>query len=126
MGEREEVSFMASLEERVAALEARMGEIAARGDHAADLAVVAAREALTAREAHQRNVELLNALRKTQAEHGRRFDSIDRRMSVVEDRLGTVEDRLGTVDGKLGTVAAGMHRIESLLNRLVEDNGSNK
>jgi chromosome segregation ATPase len=122
---------MASLEERVAALEARMEEIAAQSNHATDLAVVAAREALTAREAHQRNIELLNALRKTQAEHGRRLDSIDGRLDSIDGRLDSidgrlsaVEDGLGTVDGKLGTLAAGMHRIESLLTHLIENEGS--
>lgn len=108
---------MTSLEERVAALETRVEELAAHSEHATDLAVTAAREALTAREAHQRNIELLNALRKTQAEHtqllaehGHRLDSID---AKLEDLDG--------IKGSLGVLTAGMHTLQLMLGRLVEE-----
>jgi hypothetical protein len=101
---------MSSLEERVAALEARVEELSTETRHGTDLAVTAAREALTAREAHQKNVELLNALRKTQAEHGQ--------------TLAEHGKRLEAIDGKLGMLTVGVHTIESLLRRLVNEGGT--
>jgi hypothetical protein len=97
------------LEERVRALESRMNLLEAETRHGTDIAVIAAREALTAREAHQKNIELLNALRVTQAEHTQRLDA--------------VEGRLYTIDGKLGQLTVGVHTIESLLRRLVDEDG---
>jgi hypothetical protein len=96
-----------SLEERVTALEARVEDLATETRHRTDLAVMASREALTAREAHQKNIELLHALRHTQMEHGQRLDTID--------------SRLDHVDGKLGKLTVGMHAIEGLLRRLIND-----
>lgn len=101
---------MPSLEERVTALEARVDELAAENGHTADIAVLAARDALTARDAHQRNIELLNALRKTQAEHGR--------------TLSEHSERLDSIDGKLGQLTVGVHTIESLLRRLIDEDGT--
>ena len=102
---------MASLEERVTKLEARVEQLAHDQQHGTDLAVTAAREALTAREAHQKNIELLNALRKTQSEHTQRLDSMDQRFDRIDDRLERIE-------GSLGVLTVGMHSIESLLARL--------
>ena len=98
---------MASLEERVTALEARVDQLTLEQEHSTDTAVMAAREALTARQAHQKNIELLNALRKTQAEHS-----------------GTLADhtqRLDRIESSLGVLTVGVHSIESLLTRLVSE-----
>jgi len=57
----------------------------------------------------QKNIELLNALRKTQAEHSQ--------------TLAEHGGRLDSIDGKLGQLALGVHTIESLLRRLVDDGG---
>ncbi|HEX6328418.1 MAG TPA: hypothetical protein VFZ72_17765 [Jiangellaceae bacterium] len=103
---------MASLEERVTALETRVDQLAQDQQHSTDIAVTAAREALTAREAHQKNIELLNALRKTQAEHTQRLDRI-------EGRQDTMDGRLDRIEGSLGVLTVGVHSIESLLTRLV-------
>ncbi|HEX6328800.1 MAG TPA: hypothetical protein VFZ72_19690, partial [Jiangellaceae bacterium] len=98
-------------------------------------AVTAAREALTAREAHQKNIELLNALRKTQAEHTHRLDRIDGRLDRIDGRQDTMDRRLDRIEGRqdtmdgrldrievsLGVLTVGVHSIESLLNRLVDD-----
>jgi chromosome segregation ATPase len=96
--------------------------------HSTDIAVTAAREALTAREAHQKNIELLNALRKTQAEHTHRldridgrFDRIDGRLDRIDGRQDTMDGRLDRIEGSLGVLTVGVHSIESLLNRLVDD-----
>ena len=59
---------MADLEDRVVALETRVDALTVEVRHATDLGVTATREAHTARDAHQRNSELLNALPATQAE----------------------------------------------------------
>jgi hypothetical protein len=100
-----------SIEERVTALEFRVDRLGADGQHATDIAVVAAREALTAREAHQRNIELLNALRTTQMEHSRVLDEHSRRFD--------------TFDAKFGQLTVGMHTVESLLRRLVDEDQAN-
>jgi hypothetical protein len=108
---------MPTLEQRVTALETRVDELATQNGHTADLAVVAGREALTAREAHQKNIELLNALRKTQAEQSK----------VLADHTKVLADhtqRLNAIDSKLGGLAVGMHTIERLLTRLVDDEGA--
>jgi hypothetical protein len=105
-----------SLEERVTILEAQLAEIRAESDHATTMAVVAAREALTARDAHRKNIELLNALRVTQAEH----------TATLAGHTATLADhtsRLDAIDGKLGQLTVGVHTIESLLRRLVDDEG---
>ena len=57
--------------------------------------------------AHRRNIELLNALLQTQAEHSR----------ILAEHGG----RLDAIDGKLGRLTLGMHTIESLLHRPVEE-----
>jgi hypothetical protein len=75
-----------------------------------------AREALTARQAHQRNIELLNALRKTQAEQSQT-------LSEHTVRLDRIEGRLDRIDGSLGVLTAGVHSIESMLTRIVGEEG---
>lgn len=97
---------MANLVDRVAALETRVDELEVDVRHATDVGVTAARDAHTARDAHQRNIELLNALRATQAEHSR--------------TLAEHTARFDAIDGKLGQLTVGMHTIESLLRRMSE------
>lgn len=103
---------MADLEDRVVALETRVDALTVEVRHATDLSVTATREAHTAREAHQRNIELLNALRATQAEHSRTLGEHGR-------MLGEHGERLDAIDGKLGQLTLGMHTIESLLRELI-------
>jgi chromosome segregation ATPase len=126
---------VAGLEERVTALEARVDQLAQDQRHSTDISVTAAREALTAREAHQKNIELLNALRKTQAEHTQRlermderfdrmderFDRMDERFDGIEGRQDTMDGRLDRIEGSLGVLTVGVHSIESLLTRLVDE-----
>jgi len=102
------------LEERVAALETRVDRLDLEVRSGTDLSITAAREALTAREAHQKNIELLNALRQTQAEQGGT-------LAEHSNRLDSIEGRLGSIDGKLGQLTVGMHTIESLLRRLTDE-----
>ncbi|MBW3606397.1 MAG: hypothetical protein KY460_16125 [Actinobacteria bacterium] len=104
---------MADLVERVAALETRVDELTIEVRHATDLGVTATREAHTARDAHQRNIELLNALRATQAEHSRTLAEHSRMHAEHTDRFDAI-------DGKLGQLALGMHTIESLLRGMTE------
>ena len=126
---------MASLEERVTALESRVDQLSQDQRHSTDIAVTAAREALTAREAHQKNIELLNALRTTQAEHTQRLDRMDHRLDRIEGRQDTMDGRLDRIEGRqdtmdgrldriegsLGVLTVGVHSIESLLTRLVDE-----
>lgn len=98
---------MPTLEDRVTTLESRVDTLAAEVEHAS-------REARTASQAHQKNIELLNALRATQAEHGR--------ILADHGRILTAHGkRLDSIDGKLGQLTLGMHTIESLLHRLVKE-----
>ena len=116
---------MASLEERVSALEARVDQLAQDQRHSTDTAVTAAREALTAREAHQKNIELLNALRKTQSEHTQKLDRMDERFDRIDGRQDTMDGRLDRIEGSLGILTVGVHSIESLLTRLVDESDDN-
>lgn len=104
---------MTELEDRVTALETRVDALTVEVRHATDLSITATREAHTARDAHQRNIELLNALRATQAEHSRTLAEHGR-------MLGEHGDRLDAIDGKLGQLALGMHTIESLLREMID------
>lgn len=131
---------MTSLEDRTDALEARVEQLAAENQHSTRLAVSAAREALNAQNAHQKNVRLLSTVRETQAEHtkmlvqhgktleehGKRLDEHDRRFDAIDAKLVQHDRRFDTIDTKLGLLTVGMHSIESLLGRLVDegDNGS--
>jgi hypothetical protein len=111
---------MPRLEERVTAVETRMDQLSMQNGHTTDLAVAAARDALTAREAHQKNVELLNAVRKTQAEHTQTLAEHTQRLDSIENKLG----ELDTIKGKLGQLTVGMHTIETLLlRRLADEDG---
>lgn len=97
---------MTGPEDRVGALETRVDELEVDVRHATDVGSEARRIALGAEAAHQRNIELLNALRVTQAEH--------RRMHTEHSR------RFDTIDSKLGQLTVGMHAIESMLQTLIE------
>jgi hypothetical protein len=111
---------MPRLEERVTAVETRMDQLSMQNGHTTDLAVAAARDALTAREAHQKNIELLNALRQTQAEHTQTLAEHTQRLDSIENKLG----ELDTIKGKLGQLTVGMHTIETLLlRRLADEDG---
>jgi hypothetical protein len=112
------------LEERVRALESRMNVLETETRHGTDIAVIAAREALTAREAHQKNIELLNALRVTQAEHSATLAENTAILAEHTAILAEHTSRLDAIDGKLGMLTVGVHTIESLLRRLVDEDGS--
>jgi cell division septum initiation protein DivIVA len=116
-----EGSDMPTLEERVTALEERVELLAEQNQHTGDLAMIAARDALTAREAHQRNIELLNALRKTQAEHTQILAQHTQMLAQHTQILTGHTQRLDSIDSKLGGIAVGMHALERLLNRLAAD-----
>ncbi|CAN5910194.1 hypothetical protein BH23ACT10_BH23ACT10_24150 [soil metagenome] len=119
---------MADLEQRVGVLETRADQLVVDTAHATDLGATATRQAVAAQQAHKRNIELLNALRETQAEHSqmhaehsRRFDVIDRRLEVIDGRLESIDGRMNAIDGTLGRVTLGMHTIEGLLRGLTDD-----
>jgi hypothetical protein len=86
---------MPKLEERVTALEVRCDN--------------AGREAAGARAAHRQNVELLNALRVTQAEHTRTLAEHTTILNMHTDLLGKL--------------TVGMHDIQLSLKHLIERDG---
>jgi chromosome segregation ATPase len=98
---------MPTLEDRVTTLESRVDSLAAEVEHTS-------REARTSTQAHHKNIELLNALRATQAEHSRI-------LAEHGGRLDSIDGRLDSIDGKLGQLTLGMHTIESLLRRVVSE-----
>jgi ABC-type transporter Mla subunit MlaD len=108
--------------------EDRMTVAEHRLDDVEGVAARASRLAESALTAHRYNIRMLNALAETQAEHSARFDRIDQRLDRVDQRLDRVDQRLDRVDqrldevgGSLGRLTAGMHTIESLLRRVVDD-----
>lgn len=59
-------------------------------------------------------IELLNALRTTQAEHSRTL--VDHSRTLAEHT-----GRFDSIDENLGRLTHGMHAIESLLRRLLDE-----
>jgi hypothetical protein len=141
------------LEGRVSVLEERMVVLVSVCEQTNDRSAVALREAVAARKAQAKNIELLNALRVTQAEHtetlaehgrilgehgrmlgehgrmlgehGKRLDSIESKLGEHGRILGEHGKRLDSIDNKLGRLAVGMYTIEGLLRRLVDEEGMN-
>lgn len=107
---------MAGVEERVDGLTVEVRQ-------AADVSAAASRDAQVALAAHRRNTRLLNALRETQADHSRRFDVIHARLEGIDARLEGIDARLNRFDGTFGRLTVGMHTIESLLRRALDDAG---
>jgi len=96
------------LEQRVAALErevARLsGELDRTGQDAAAarlLATGADRDVSDVRSQLRAQRQLLQALRDTQVEQGRRLDQLEGRMAAVELRLTALEDRVAGMDARL-------------------------
>ncbi|WP_166348321.1 hypothetical protein [Phytoactinopolyspora limicola] len=133
---------MPDLEDRVAALEERVDQIDVQGRDATTLAAIATRDALASRDAHLKNVELLGALRETQAEHSatlaEQSATLAEHTATLAEHTATLAEhsatlaehtatlaehgrRLDSIDGKLGQVTVGVYTIEGLLRGLVED-----
>jgi septal ring factor EnvC (AmiA/AmiB activator) len=115
---------MPTLEERATALETRVDELAMWNSHTAEVAVTAMRDALTARRTHLENLELLNALRLTHAEHTKRLTEHTKKLTEHDRRFDAVDQRLDEIHGKLGQLTVGMHTIETLLRRLADEDGA--
>lgn len=114
---------MAELERRVDALEERVDDLYDDVPQVAAVGAATSRDAVQALEAHRHNTRLLNALRVTQAEHSRAHDEHRARFDVMDARFDTVDARLDAVERTLGRVTVGMHTIESLLRRALDDEG---
>lgn len=98
------------LERRVTALEQEVTRLRgepdqARGDAAAArvLATGADRDVSDIRSQLRAQRQLLQALRDTQVEHGRRLDQLERRMDALELRMNALEDRLAGMDARRTT-----------------------
>lgn len=129
---------MPDLEGRVSVLETRVDVRAVDSQHAVDTATAAARNAVTAKDAHRKNIQLLSALRQTQIEHGQLLDEHSRKLDEHsrkldehgailrrhEERLDSIDGRLGDIDGRLGQITVGVHAIELMMRRLVDDDTS--
>ena len=96
------------LEQRVAALEREVARLQDELDHtrqdaaaARVLATGADRDVSDVRSQLRAQRQLLQALRDTQIEHGRRLDQLERRMTAVELRLTALEDRIAGMDARL-------------------------
>lgn len=93
------------LEARVAALEARLVEVAADASAARELAAGADRDVSEVRAELRAHTRALNALRETQVEHGRAIGNLQEQMN-----RGFAEMR-----GRFDQTAAGMEIIVRLL-----------
>jgi hypothetical protein len=98
------------LETRVAALEARLEEVAADAVAARHLAAGADRDVSEVRAELRAHTRALNALRETQVEQGHAIGNLETEMS-----RGFAEMR-----GRLDQTAAGQEVIVGLLNTLIE------
>lgn len=115
---------MPILEERVTGLEIRVDELTVRcGD--------AARDAASAKDAQRQNIQLLNALRTTQAEHTRilhlhstKLDEHSRKL----DEHGRILDQHTQILNEHTTIlrklTVGMHGIERMLKYLIDKDGA--
>lgn len=104
---------MSDLEPRVTNLETRVDELTVEVRRATDLGVEASRNAKTAQAAHQHNVRLLTALRRTQAEH----------TATLAEHTATLAEHTGRfdrIDASLARLTVGMHAIEGTLRRLID------
>jgi septal ring factor EnvC (AmiA/AmiB activator) len=118
---------MAGTGERLGELEARMDdlEVETRRTMAA-----VSRDALAATRAHRSNLDLLNALRASQADHSRTLAGHTRTLAghtrtLAEHSRAHDEHRarFDALDATLARLAVGMHTIESLLRRALSDDG---
>lgn len=112
-----------SLERRVDALESRVDELAGETRQATAVSAAASQDAATALAAHRQNTRLLTALRETQAEHSRTLAEHSRRFDAVDARFDAVDVRFDAIERTLGGLTVGMHTIESLLRRALDDEG---
>ncbi len=71
------------------------------------------------------NTSLLNALRETQIEQGRRLSGVEGRLSGVEGRLSGVEGRLDILESEVrtgfATMGQGMATIVAMLDRITPE-----
>jgi hypothetical protein len=107
---------MPSSEKRVDVLETRVDELKSLPREAVRVSATASRDAVPARQAEQRNMQLLNGLRETQAEHSRIL--VDQ-SQVLADR----SQRFDSIDATLARLTVGVHTIESLLRRALDEDG---
>jgi len=110
------------VERRVSALEQEVLRIQGELDRARQdaeaarvLATGADRDVSDVRSQLRAQRGLLQALRDTQVEHGRRLDQLERRMTAVELRLNALDDRIAGMDARLTGRMDGLdRRIDSL------------
>jgi ParB-like chromosome segregation protein Spo0J len=111
---------MPTVEDRMTGLETRMDELAVRcGDAAA--------EAANARDAHRQNIVLLNALRVTQAEHGRTLAEHGKTLAEHGKTLGEHSKILNEHTkilnqhtAILGKLTVGVHDIQLSIKHLID------
>jgi hypothetical protein len=128
----------------VTVLEARVDELAVKVERDREIAWTAYREAQDARVWHKHNVELLRAVRESQAEHtttlaehGQILAEQGRILAehgrILAEHTTTLTEhgrilvehgrRLDNIEGKLGTITLGVHDIQLMLRHLVEREG---
>ena len=116
---------MDELEARVAALETQMRSVRQDAAAARVLAGGADRDVSAFATRLDFQQRLLEALRETQVEHGRRLGRMDERLGGVDGRLGGVDERINSLENEMrrgfSTLAVGQAEILALLNRI---NGS--
>jgi hypothetical protein len=116
---------VATLEERVTVLEARVDVLAVKVERDHEIAWTSYREAQDARVWHRQNVELLRAVRETQIQQGETLEEHLQQLAEHGRLLAEHGRRLDGIDGKLGMLTVGMHDIQRMLKHLIDrENGA--
>ncbi len=68
---------------------------------------------------------VLNAMRETQLEHGKRIGGLDQRMGGLDQRMDGLDQRMAGLESEMrtgfATMAAGMQQITTLLTTALDD-----
>lgn len=68
---------------------------------------------------------ILNAMRETQLEHGKRIGGLEQRMDGLEQRMDGLDQRMDGLESEMrtgfATMAAGMQQITTLLTTALDD-----
>ncbi len=111
---------LSAVEQDLAYLKSRQTIYVNDADVARQMAAATDRDVADFRQVMTGHTRVLNALRETQVEHGRRLDGIDGRLDGVDGKLDGIDGRLDEVDGKLDGVDRRLAGIDGKLVQIVD------
>lgn len=104
------MASLEELEERLAVLERRFGDLRQEAAAARVLAGGADRDVSDVSDAVKAQTRVLGALRETQVEHGQKLDDLDKKITGLDERM----------TAGFGKLTHGMTAIEGMLRELIE------